>query len=120
LPELLGADYGDFGEVMRADEEGIVVEDLRAGRLVVGVVQTDQGVAKEGGKLASGGFELLAGSRGFDDLGEVGLDLQLGVMGGVDPWSPVDLFALSEDGARHFELAELACERKHAVDGFSL
>ena len=64
LPELLGADYGDFGEVMGADEEGIVVEDLSAGGLVVGVVQTDERVAEEGGELASGGFELLAVNRG--------------------------------------------------------
>ena len=65
LPELLGADYGDFGEVVRADEEGIVVEDLRAGGLVVGVVETDESVAKEGSELASGGFELLALFPGF-------------------------------------------------------
>ena len=121
LPELLGTDYRDFGEVMGADEEGIVVEDLSAGGLVVGVVQTDEGVAKEEGyELASGGFELLAGSGGLDDLGEIGLDLQLGVMGSVDSRGPVDLLALGEDGARHLKLAQLACERKHAVDGFSL
>ena len=32
LPELFGADDGDFGEVVGADEEGIVVEDLAPGR----------------------------------------------------------------------------------------
>ena len=41
-------------------------------------------------------------------------------MGGVDSRRPVDFFALGEDGARHLELAEFACEGKHAVDGFSL
>ena len=64
LPELLGADDGDFGEVMRADEERIVVEDLSAGGFVVGVVQTDESVAEEGRELAAGGFELLALCQG--------------------------------------------------------
>ncbi len=59
------ADDGDFGEVVRADEEGIVVEDLGTGRLVVGVVQADESIAEEGGELAARGFELLMGVRGF-------------------------------------------------------
>ncbi len=60
LPELFGADDGDLGEVVGADEEGIVVEDLRAGWLVVGVVQADEGVAEKGCELAAGCFELLS------------------------------------------------------------
>ena len=60
LPELLGADDRDFGEVMRANEERIVVEDLSAGGLEVGVVQTDQRIAQEGSELAPGSLELLA------------------------------------------------------------
>ena len=43
---------------MGADEEGIVVEDLRSGRLVVGVVEADESVAEEGSELAAGCFEL--------------------------------------------------------------
>ena len=58
LPELFGADDGDLGEVVRAHEERIVVKDLRAGRLVVGVVEADESVAKEGSELAAGCFEL--------------------------------------------------------------
>ena len=48
---------------MRADEERIVVEDLSAGWLIVGVVQTDQGVPEEGCELASGGFQLRTRTR---------------------------------------------------------
>src|SRR6202043_1121903 len=83
-------------------------------------VLTDEGAAEERRELASGGFKYLARSGGLDDLGEVGLDLQLGGVGGVDPGGPVDLFALGEDGARHLELAQLAGEREHPVGGLSL
>jgi hypothetical protein len=117
LPELFGADDRDFGEVVRANEERIVVEDLRSGRFVVGVVETDEGVAEEGRELAPGGFELGFVSGCFDDLGEVGLYLQLGVMGGVDPGCPVDFLTLGEDGTGHLELAELSGEGEHSATG---
>ena len=73
---------------------------------VVGVVEADEGVAEEGSELAAGGFELLMGAGGFDDFGEVGLDLQLGVVGGVDSRGPVDLFAGGEDWPGHFTTHE--------------
>src|ERR1700733_953680 len=102
---------------MRANEERIVVEDLCAGRFVVGVVEADESVAEEGRKLASGGFKLGFVSGCFDDLGEVGLYLQFGVVGGVDPGRPVDFFALSEDGTGHLELAEFSGEDEHSATG---
>jgi hypothetical protein len=45
-----------------------------------------------------------------ESFGEVGLDLELLMMGGVDAGGPVDLFAVGEDGAGHLELAEFAGE----------
>ena len=121
LPELFGADDGDLGEVVRAHEEGIVVKDLRSGGLVVGVVEADESVAKEGSELSAGCFELGLVTGSLDDLGEVGLDLKLLVVGGVDARRPVDLFAVGEDGAGHLELAEFAGEGEQLiVGGFAL
>src|SRR5580704_9714330 len=90
LPELLGAYDGDLGEVVRADEEGIVVKDLCAGGLVVGVVEADESVAKEGSESSACGLKLGLVAGSLDDLGEVGLDLELLMVGGVDAGGPVD------------------------------
>ncbi len=68
-------------------------------------------------RAVRGGFELGLGCGGLDDFGEVGLDLQLGVMSGVDARGPVDLLALGEDGAGHLELAKLSGEGEHTVTG---
>jgi len=42
---MLDADNGVAGEIMGANKERIVVEDLRAGRLIVGVIEADESVA---------------------------------------------------------------------------
>ena len=43
---------------MRANEEWIVMKNLGAGRLIVGIVQTHQRIPEKRGKLAAGGLKL--------------------------------------------------------------
>ena len=98
-------------------KRGLLWRICASGWLVVGVVQADESVAKEGDELASGCFELLLVAWSLDDLGEVGLDLQFLVMCGVNARGPVDFFACREDRPRHLEFAELTGEREHVVVG---
>src|SRR5258707_14984490 len=51
LPERPYAADGLSGKVVRTDEERIIVQRLSARRLVVGVVQTNQRISQERGKL---------------------------------------------------------------------
>ena len=58
VPDVLDALHRGGSEVVGADEERIVVEDLSAGRLVVGVIQADQRVAEKGSEATARRFEL--------------------------------------------------------------
>ena len=49
LPDRLDASDSFGGEIMRADQQRIVMKRLRAGRSIVRIVQTDQGVTLERG-----------------------------------------------------------------------
>ena len=97
---------------MRAYEERIVVEDLRAGRLVVGVVEADERVAQERGELAASFSELFGGVRGFHHFGEVGLHLRFSVVIVVDAGGPLIALAVFEDGLRHLKFVKLLRERE--------
>jgi len=87
-----GADDRYFREVVRADEERVVVKDLSTGWLEVGVVQTYERVAEEGDELTAGPLPVGARvTRSLHHLCQVRLDLQFSVMAGVDAWRPVNL-----------------------------
>jgi sRNA-binding protein len=77
---------------MRADEERIMVEDLGSRGLVVGVVQADERVAKEGGEASARRFELGWRTWVANDRGQVGANLQFNVAGGVDDGRPSGFF----------------------------
>ena len=120
LPHGVGAYDRDAEEVMGAHEEWIDVQELRSRWLVIGVVETNESIPQEGSELAAGGFELSTCSGSFDDPGQVGLNLQLGMMTGVDVGSPVDLFAGGKDLAGHLELAQFPSKREQVVGGLEI
>ncbi len=106
---------------MGAHKERIVVQKLGAGRLVVGVIQTDQRVPEERRELPAGGFQLSARARCLDHFGNVDMHLQFGMTVGVDPRRPFCLFALGKDGAGQLEFPKFVGQREQvAARGRSL
>jgi hypothetical protein len=98
IPDVLDAQHGGGGEVVGAYEEGIMVQDLSAGRLVVGVVQANERVAEKGSETSARRFELGWRARVANDRGQVGAKLQFNVAGGIDDRRPTCFFASGEDG----------------------
>src|ERR1700722_1584924 len=95
---------------MRANEKGIVVQDLRARRLIVGVIQSNQRVSQKGSELATGCLQLRGRARRLDYFCQVGFDLQFRVAGAVYRGRPVDFLCAGEDRTRQLEFPKLACE----------
>ena len=114
-PDVLDALDGRGREVVGADEERIVVEDLSARGLVVGVIQADERVSEKGSKAAARGFELGGRTGIANDRGEVGPNLQFDVAGGVDDGRPARFFTSGEDGAGQLEFAQVAGKQDEVV-----
>ena len=78
------------GEIVGADEERIVVQRLRAGRLVVGIVQTDESISQKRRELTARLVNLSARSRRrLENFWQVGSHLHVGVMVVVDVLRPI-------------------------------
>ena len=105
---------------MGADEERIIVQDLSARGLVVGVVQADERVAEKGSEAAARSFELGRRTGVANDRGEVGAHLQFDVAGGVDDGRPTGFLASGEDGAGQLEFAEVAGKQDQVVGDCAL
>src|SRR5437868_9438767 len=115
LPHAFDSRHSFAGEVVGSHEQGIVVERLRSGWFVVGVVHPDQYVSQERRKLAARFFHLVARRRRLQHSSNVGLHLQLGVPVVVDARCPLCSLASSEDRLRHFELPQFTRERDQRV-----
>src|SRR6516162_8706530 len=100
---------------MGADEERIVMQNLGARRLVVGIVQTHQCVPEKRGQLSAGGFQLRLRSWASKDFGEVGSNLQFSVPAAVNNGRPRTLFVSGEDGPGHLEFTEVSGQRQKTV-----
>src|SRR5436305_15345703 len=96
---------------MRANEERIVMQYLRAGRFVVRVVEPYEGISQEGSQLSAGLRELACRTGCASDLRTVHLHLQIGVTIVVDSRSPLLPSALFKDGLRHRDFTQLCRER---------
>ena len=106
LPELGHAHDGFARKIVRTHKERIVVQDLGARRLVVGVIQADQRVPEKRRKLAAGGFQLRTRTGRLDYFGNVNVHLQLAMTVGVDSGRPFCLLALGKDRAGQLEFLE--------------
>src|SRR5580698_975277 len=100
---------------MRSNKKRIMVKHLRAGRFIVGIVQTDQRVPQKGSELATSCFKLCGRSVLLDDFRQICSYLQFRVMSSVVWRCPTDFLAISKDWARQVEFVELGCEWKQGV-----
>ena len=91
---------------------------LRSRRLIVCVVEANEGVAQERGELPARFFQLRTGhGGGFQQLGEIRTHFRVGVVVVVDARRPLVTFALGEDRAGHFELAGLGSREGDVLFG---
>src|SRR5260370_28464267 len=85
LPESFHSADCFPGEIVGADEEWIIVQSLRARRLVVGIVQANESISQKRCELATRLLNLRGrGCRRFEDFWYVLLHLHVGVMVVVD------------------------------------
>src|SRR5271169_618332 len=116
LPECLDAADRLSREVVGADEERIIVQRLRARRLVVGIVQANQSVSQKRGQLTTRLVNLSGRSgRRLEDFWYVALHLHVGVMIVVDSRSPLGSLAAREDGPWHLKFPGLGCQADHPL-----
>src|SRR5437879_10533214 len=118
MPSRSGRDDRQPGEIMVAHEKRVIVEHLRAGRLIVSVVQAHQSVSQKWGELAASVGRLLRRARRLDDLNEGPSGLQLGLAVIVETAGPGRPFAIGEHGPRHLEFAKLVCKRNQSLRGY--
>src|SRR5579864_1437002 len=116
LPERPNTGDCFASKVVRADEQRIIVERLRARRLVVGIVQPHESVSEEGGKLTARFFNLGAWSRRrLQDSLQVASHLHFGMMVVINSRGPLRSLAVCEDRTRHLELARLTGQMNHVL-----
>src|ERR1041385_336007 len=89
LPHAFDSRHSFAREVVGSHEQRIVVERLRPGWFVVGVVYPDQYVPQERRKMSASLFHLVARRRRLQYSSHVGLHLQLGVPVVVDARCPL-------------------------------
>src|ERR1700683_5419573 len=76
-------------KVVGADKERIIMQSLGAGRLIIGVVQTNQSVPQERSELTASLFQLCGRRRGrLEHFRNVGSHLHFGVMVVIDSGRP--------------------------------
>ncbi len=119
LPDVFYSKDGGCGKVMRTNEKRVVVKDLSARRLVVRIVETYQGVAKKRSELATSLRKLRGRGRRFDDLGQIGAQLQFCVTVIVNPCRPLISFTGMENRLRHLKFPELSSQGKQSI-GYGL
>src|SRR6266567_3918750 len=100
---------------MRANEEGVVVQNLCPRRFIVSVVQADQRIAEKRRKLAARRFQLRRRGRSTNEFRQICPYLQLRMTAGVDNGRPRALFISSENGTGHFEFPESFSHGKNTV-----
>src|SRR5579859_1360634 len=100
---------------MGPNKERVVMKDLRAGRLIVSIVETYQSVAKKGSQLAERLRQLSGRSGRFDDTGQVCAHLQFRVTVVVNPRGPLISFTGAENRLRHFKIPEFSSKRKQCI-----
>ena len=106
LPDRLYAAERFRRKVVRANQEGVTVQGLGAGWLIIGIVQTDQGVPQERSELAASLFQLCGRRRGrLEHFCQVRSHLHFGVMIVIDSGRPFRSFATRENRPRHLECA---------------
>src|SRR5271154_6561159 len=111
LPESLHAADRFSGKVVGPDEERIIMQRLRTRRLVVGIVQANQGISQKRCQLTTRLADLRGRSgRRRKDFCYVALHLHVGVMIVVDSRSPLGSFAAGEDGPRHLKFSSLGSQ----------
>src|SRR5580704_1870839 len=110
LPNMFDTGNRVSREVVGADEKRIVMQNLRARRFVIRVVQTDQRVPQKWAELAACLLHLLA-RTGLDHSGQVRAHLQFGVTIVVDAGRPLRSLTAAENRTRHFEFPKPASQR---------
>src|SRR5713226_7006120 len=91
------------------------MEDLRAGRFVVRIVQTHQGVSDKRGELAPGNFKLRMSGWRLQHFCQVSSNLEFCVPAAVDCRGPFDLFIPGENLLWHLESVEIFGERHQST-----
>src|SRR6266446_2041099 len=102
---------------MRANEKGIVVENLGAGGFIVGVIEPYERVSQKGSELAAGFHQLLGRARRFDYLRQARVHLQFRMTVIVDSRGPFLSLTISENWLGHLEFPEFPGQRKQAIAG---
>src|SRR5260370_27210630 len=109
MASLVAGYHGQAGEIMIANEQGIVVEHLSARRLVVGIVQPHQSVSQKWSELTASVGRFLRRARRLDDLNEGSACLQLGVAIVVEATSPSRSFATGKHWPGHLAISNVGC-----------
>src|SRR5260370_33820235 len=117
MPSLVAGYQGQAGEIMIANEQGIVVEHLSARRLVVGIVQPHQSVSQKWSELTPSVGRFLRRARRLDDLNEGSACLQLGVAIVVEATSPSCSFATGKHRPGPLEFSKFVCECNQSLRG---
>src|SRR6266446_6096810 len=99
LPQSFETDDSLSGKIVRANEKRIMVENLGAGRLIVGVIEAYESVPQEGSELAGR-------TRRLDYLRHVRAHLQSRMTVIVNSRAPLISFAISENWLGHLEFPE--------------
>ena len=100
---------------MGPNQKRIIVESLRPGRLVIGVIQADQCVPEERNKLAASLLQFRGGCLRFQKLGDISPHFQVGVVVVISSSRKLGSLALGKDRARHLKFGELFGERQQVI-----
>src|SRR3984893_2162910 len=112
LPKVFHADDRVPHKIMRANEKRIMVENLGAGRLVIGVIEAYEGVSQKGSELAAGLSELFGRTWRLNYLRQVGAHLEFRVTVIVNTGGPLISLAISENRLGHLVFPEFPGPRK--------
>src|SRR5207247_3163638 len=117
LPKSFQADDAFSRKIMRANEKRIMVENLGAGRFIVGVIEPYECVSQKGSELAAGFHQLLGRTRRLNYLRQARVHLQFRVTVIVNSRGPLLSFAISENWLGHLEFPEFPGQRKQGIAG---
>src|SRR5229473_8202298 len=106
LPKSFQTDDSVSRKIMRANEKRIMVENLGAGRLIVGIIEAHEGVSQKRSELAAGFRQLFGRTRRLNYLRQVRAHLQFRMTVIVNSCGPLISFAISENWLGHLEFPE--------------
>src|ERR1700730_15064665 len=115
LPGLFSAHGHVSGEIMEADEEGIIVESLSRRRLVVGVIESYQGISQERSELPASLRSLVVRARRFDDFRQIGAHLERSVAVIIKAGGPFASLGRSEEWPWHLKLPKILCKQYQRI-----